>query len=81
MHLNRNDIVWVYFSSPLIFFFCFTLFSNIAVHAQEGKTIVSIVDVGSFTDITGTKNIVGTVENNNNFPVQTGYVPSKNYNF
>lgn len=70
MHLNRNDIVWVYFSSPLIFFFCFPLFSNIAVHAQEGKTIVSIVDVGSFTDITGTKNIVGTVENNNNLPVQ-----------
>jgi hypothetical protein len=46
------------------------LFSNIAVHAQEGRTVVSIVDVGSFTDATGTKNIVGTVENNNNLPVQ-----------
>jgi hypothetical protein len=70
MRLNRNDIVCVYFSVPIIFLFCFPLFSNIAVHAQEGRTIVSIVDVGSFTDTTGTKNIVGTVENNNNLPVQ-----------
>ena len=71
MHLNRNDIVCVYFSVPIIFLFCFALFSNIAVHAQEARAIVSIVDVGSFTDATGTKNIVGTVENNNNLPVQT----------
>lgn len=70
MRLKRNHIVCVYFSVPIIFLFCFPLFSNIAVHAQEGRTIVSIVDVGSFTDTTGTKNIVGTVENNNNLPVQ-----------
>jgi hypothetical protein len=73
MHLDRNDPVCVYlltFSVSIIFLFCFTSISNIAVHAQEGRTIVSIVDVGSFTDTTGTKNIVGTVENNNNLPVQ-----------
>jgi hypothetical protein len=70
MHLNRIDIVCVYFSLPIIFLLCFPLFSNTAVHAQEGRTFVSIVDVGSFTDSRGTKNIVGTVENNNNLPVQ-----------
>jgi len=70
MHLNRNEIVCVYFSLPIIFLLCFPSFSNTAVHAQEGRTFVSIVDVGSFTDSRGTKNIVGTVENNNNLPVQ-----------
>jgi hypothetical protein len=52
------------------FLVLFSIFFNIVVQAQEGRTIVSIVDVGSFTDATGTKNIVGTVENNNNLPVQ-----------
>ncbi|HYA83577.1 MAG TPA: hypothetical protein VEH06_09045 [Candidatus Bathyarchaeia archaeon] len=60
----------MYFSLPIIFLLCFPSFSNTAVHAQEGRTFVSIVDVGSFTDSRGTKNIVGTVENNNNLPVQ-----------
>lgn len=64
----RNDLVRLYFF--VAFFFLFYFFSNTAVYADQKGVTVAITDVGSFIDAIGIKNIVGTVENNNDVPVQ-----------
>jgi hypothetical protein len=64
----RNDLVYLYSFVPIVFLFY--LFSNNVVYADPEGGTVSISDLGSFNDAMGIKNIVGTVENNNDVPVQ-----------
>jgi hypothetical protein len=64
----RNDLVYLYSFVPIVFLFY--LFSNNVVYADQEGGHVSISDLGSFNDAMGIKNIVGTVENNNDVPVQ-----------
>ena len=45
------------------------MFSINEVCAYQEERNVTITEVGSFTDAMGIKNIVGTVENNNDVPV------------
>jgi hypothetical protein len=45
-------------------------FSDTVDYADQKGVTVAITDLGSFIDAMGIKNIVGSVENNNDVPVQ-----------
>ena len=49
----------------------FCCVSSNVVYAHQEEQNVTITEVGSFIDAMGIKNIVGTVENNNDVPIQT----------
>jgi hypothetical protein len=49
--------------------FCYA--SNSVVYAHQEEPNVTLTDIGSFTDAMGIKNIVGTVQNNNDIPIKT----------
>src|SRR5215472_14006225 len=66
-YINKADLVYFYLFIPVVFLLY--LFSNSGAYALQGG-IVTITDLGSFTDPMGIKNIVGTVQNNNNLPIQ-----------
>jgi len=66
-YINKDDLVYFYLFIPVVFLLY--LFSNSGAYALQGG-IVTITDLGSFTDPMGIKNIVGTVQNNNNLPIQ-----------
>lgn len=66
--INKNDLVYLYFFVPIVFLFY--LFSSNVVYAHQEERNVTITEVGSFVDAMGVKNIVGTVENNDDVPVQ-----------
>lgn len=57
-----------YFFVPIVFLF-YLFFSTTAFAHQEERN-VTITDVGSFVDAKGIKNVVGTVENGNDIPIQ-----------
>jgi hypothetical protein len=65
--INKEDSVYIYPFIPIVFLLY--LFSNPVAYAHQGG-IVTITDLGSFTDTMGFKNIVGTVQNDNNLPIQ-----------
>jgi hypothetical protein len=60
---------YFYIFVPVVCIFCYA--SGSIVYAHQEKPSVTITDVGSFTDAMGIKNIVGTVENNNDIPIET----------
>ena len=66
--VNKNNLAYLYFFVPIVFLLY--LFSIIEVCAYQEERTVAITDLGSFTDTMGIKNIVGTVENKNDVPVQ-----------
>lgn len=66
--VSKNDLAYLYFFVPIVFLLY--LFSIIEVCAYQEERTVAITDLGSFTDTMGIKNIVGTVENKNDVPVQ-----------
>ena len=49
--------------------FCYASGSIVYAHQEEPNVVIT--DVGSFIDAMGIKNIVGTVENNNDVPIET----------
>ena len=67
--VSKNNLAYLYFFVPIVFLLY--LFSIIEVCAyQEERTVAITGILGSFTDTMGIKNIVGTVENKNDVPVQ-----------
>ena len=66
--VNKNDLVYLYFFVPIVVLLYLFSINEVCAY-QEGRTI-AITDLGSFTDTMGIKNIVGTVENKNDVPVQ-----------
>ena len=60
---------YFYIFVPVVCMFCYASGSIVYAHQEEPN--VTITDVGSFIDTMGIKNIVGTVENNNDVPIQT----------
>ncbi len=59
---------YLYIIVSIVCVFC-SVSSNVVYAQQEGLN-VKITDVGSFMSATGIKNIVGTVENNDDVPIQ-----------
>ena len=68
IQFNKNDLAYFSIFVPVVCLFC--SFPNNVLYAHQEGGNVAITDVASFTDAMGTKNIVGTVENNNDVPVQ-----------
>ena len=66
--VNKNGVVYLYFFVPVVVLL--SMFSINEVCAYQEERNVTITEVGSFTDAVGIKNIVGTVENNNDVPIQ-----------
>jgi hypothetical protein len=59
---------YLYIIVTIVCMFC-SVSSNV-VYAHQEELDVKITDVGSFINATGIENIVGTVENNNDVPIQ-----------
>ncbi len=68
IRFNKNDLAYFSIFVPVVCLFC--SFPNRVLYAHQEGGNVAITDVASFTDVMGIKNIVGTVENKNDVPVQ-----------
>jgi hypothetical protein len=68
IRFNKNDLAYFSIFFPVVCLVC--SFPNSVLYAHQEGGNVAITDVASFTDAMGIKNIVGTVENKNDIPVQ-----------